>query len=178
MSALLAAAADSDYPAEIRLVASNVPGAPGLVAASRAGAVVATVDHKAFGKDRERFERALDAVLRAYGVELVCLAGFMRVLTPWFAARWTGRLLNIHPSLLPAFPGLDTHARALAAGATEHGCTVHHVVAEVDAGAIIAQARVPVLAGDTAETLAARVLVQEHRLFPAALAKVAGTLRA
>jgi phosphoribosylglycinamide formyltransferase-1 len=173
MRALLAAAADKTYPADIRLVLSNVPGAPGLVAAAEAGAIVATVDHTAFGKDHERFERAMDAVLRAYGIELVCLAGFMRVLTPWLVERWRGRLLNIHPSLLPAFPGLDTHARALAAGVREHGCTVHHVVAEVDAGDIVAQARVPVFDADTPETLAARVLAEEHRLYPQALAQVA-----
>lgn len=178
MRALLAAASDDAYPAEIRLVLSNVPGAAGLIAAAEAGAVVATVDHTAFGKDRERFERALDAVLRTYGIEFVCLAGFMRVLTPWFVERWRGRLLNIHPSLLPAFPGLNTHARALEAGVREHGCTVHHVVAEVDAGDIVAQARVPVLDGDTPATLAARVLAEEHRLYPEALARVASRLEA
>jgi phosphoribosylglycinamide formyltransferase 1 len=177
MVALLAAAEDPAYPADIRLVVSNVPGAPGLIAASHSGAIVATVDHKVFGKDRERFERALDAVLRAYGIRLVCLAGFMRVLTPWFVSRWSGRLLNVHPSLLPAFPGLDTHARALEAGVAEHGCTVHQVVAEVDAGEILAQARVPVLPGDTADTLAARVLAEEHRIYPRALARVAAALR-
>jgi phosphoribosylglycinamide formyltransferase 1 len=176
MAALLAAGADPATPVEIRLVLSNVPAAPGLVTASNAGAIVATVDHKAFAGDRERFERAVDAVLRAYGIELVALAGFMRVLTPWFVERWSGRLINIHPSLLPAFPGLDTHARALAAGVSEHGCTVHHVVAAVDAGAIIAQARVPVLPGDTVETLAARVLLAEHQLYPQALARVANDL--
>jgi phosphoribosylglycinamide formyltransferase-1 len=177
MAALIEAAAQPDYPAAIALVLSNVPGAPGLARAACAGIATATIDHRVFGKDRERFEQALQAELERHGVELVCLAGFMRVLTPWFIERWHGRLLNIHPSLLPAFPGLDTHARARAAGVREHGCTVHLVVPEVDAGPIIAQARVPVLPDDTVETLAARVLAEEHRLYPAALRQVIEAIR-
>ncbi|MGL4728179.1 MAG: phosphoribosylglycinamide formyltransferase, partial [Bosea sp. (in: a-proteobacteria)] len=133
----------------------------------------AVIDHRPFGKDREAFEREIDARLRAEQIELVCLAGFMRVLTPWFVKRWEGRMLNIHPSLLPAYKGLHTHARALADGASEHGCTVHWVVADLDAGPAIAQARVPVLSGDDEATLASRVLAQEHVIYPQALADVA-----
>lgn len=169
MAALIEAAAQPDYPAAIALVLSNVPDAAGLARAAAAGIATAVVDHRLFGKDREQFERAMQAELERHNIEFVCLAGFMRVLTPWFIETWRGRLLNIHPSLLPAFPGLDTHARALAAGAREHGCTVHHVVPEVDAGPILDQARVPVLPGDTPETLAARVLAAEHELYPRAL---------
>jgi phosphoribosylglycinamide formyltransferase-1 len=172
MTALIAAAADTSFPAEIVLVLSNRPGAPGLDRASAAGLATLTVDHKAF-PDRESFERAVDAALVAAGVELVCLAGFMRVLTPWFIARWTGRLINIHPSLMPSFRGLHTHERAIAEGVKIHGCTVHHVVPDVDAGPIVAQAAVPVLSDDTPDTLAARVLEAEHRLYPLALALVA-----
>ena len=172
MTALIAAAADTSYPAEIVLVLSNRPGAPGLDRAAAAGLPTLTVDHKAF-PDRESFERAVDAALVAAGVELVCLAGFMRVLTPWFIARWTGRLINIHPSLMPSFRGLHTHERAIAEGVKIHGCTVHHVVPDVDAGPIVAQAAVPVLSDDTPDTLAARVLEAEHRLYPLALALVA-----
>ncbi len=172
MTALIAAAADTSYPAEIVLVLSNRPGAPGLDRAAAAGLPTLTVDHKAF-PDRESFERAVDAALVAAGVELVCLAGFMRVLTPWFIARWAGRLINIHPSLMPSFRGLHTHERAIAEGVKIHGCTVHHVVPDVDAGPIVAQAAVPVLSDDTPDTLAARVLEAEHRLYPLALALVA-----
>lgn len=169
MRALAQACAAPDYPARVALVASNVADAPGLAWAAEHGLGTAVVDHRGFAGDREAFERALSARIEAAGADMVCLAGFMRVLTPWFVGRWRGRLINIHPSLLPAFPGLDTHARALAAGVAEHGCTVHHVVDAVDAGAIIAQAHVPVLPGDTAESLAARVLEREWRLYPAAL---------
>jgi len=176
MVALIEAARAVDYPARIALVLSNLPNAGGLARAEAAGIPVATVDHRAFGKDREAFERAVDNTLRQSGVELVALAGFMRVLTPWFIGRWQGRLINIHPSLLPAFPGLNTHARALEAGVAEHGCTVHLVTSELDAGPTIAQARVPVLPGDDAATLAARVLEQEHRIYPQALAAVASGL--
>lgn len=172
MTALIAAAADTSYPAEIVLVLSNRPGAPGLDRAAAAGLPTLTVDHKAF-PDRESFERAVDAALVAAGVELVCLAGFMRVLTPWFIARWAGRLINVHPSLMPSFRGLHTHERAIAEGVKIHGCTVHHVVPDVDAGPIVAQAAVPVLSDDTPDTLAARVLEAEHRLYPLALALVA-----
>ncbi len=128
------------------------------------------IDHRPFGRDREAHERAIDAALAGHGIELVCLAGYMRLLTPWLVERWAGRMLNIHPSLLPAFPGLHTHERALAAGCRLHGCTVHLVTAVMDEGPILAQAAVPVLPGDTPDTLAARVLAQEHRLYPAALA--------
>jgi phosphoribosylglycinamide formyltransferase-1 len=173
MGALIEAAKAPDYPAQIVLVAANLPEAAGLERARAAGLATASVDHRPFGKDREAFERALDDVLQAHGVELIALAGFMRVLTPWFVARWQGRLLNIHPSLLPEFRGTQTHARALAAGVAEHGCTVHFVVPELDAGPTILQARVPVLPGDDEASLTARVLAQEHLLYPQALALVA-----
>jgi len=169
MAALIEAAKDPAYPAEIALVVSNRPDAAGLVHARAAGIATAIVDHTAFGKDREAFERALQHVLEAHRIELVCLAGFMRLLTPWFVTRWSGRMLNIHPALLPDFKGLDTHRRALAAGATRHGATVHLVVPEMDSGPIVAQDSVPVLAADTPESLAARVLEVEHRLYPEAL---------
>ena len=173
MVALVEAAQAPGFPAEIALVLSNRADAAGLAYASAAGIATAVVDHKPFAGDREAFERAIDAVLVEHGVELVCLAGFLRVLTPWFVSRWAGRLINIHPSLLPAFRGLDTHARALAANVRLHGCTVHFVTPELDDGPVIAQAAVPIIEGDTPETLAARVLVQEHVIYPAALARVA-----
>jgi phosphoribosylglycinamide formyltransferase-1 len=169
MEALLRAAGEPGYPAEVALVLSNRPDAPGLARAAAAGIATACVDHANYRGDRPAHEAAVDSCLRTHGVELVCLAGYMRLLTPWLVGAWEGRMLNIHPSLLPAFPGLDTHRRALAAGVKLHGCTVHLVTAEVDAGPILAQAAVPVLPGDTAETLAARVLAQEHRLYPLAL---------
>jgi phosphoribosylglycinamide formyltransferase-1 len=172
MTALVEASRAPGHPAEIVLVLSNRPDATGLAFAQAAGIPTGCVDHKAF-TDRMRFEQALDAELRAADADLVCLAGFMRVLTPWFIARWEGRLLNIHPSLLPAFRGLHTHERALQEGVKLHGCSVHFVVPELDAGPIVAQAAVPVLADDTPDSLAARVLVAEHRLYPAALALVA-----
>ncbi len=173
MVALIEAAQAPDFPAEIVLVAANLPEAGGLELARAAGIATAAVDHRPFGKDREAFERALDEVLRVNQVELVALAGFMRVLTPWFVTRWQGRLLNIHPSLLPAFRGTHTHARALEAGVAEHGCTVHFVVPELDAGPTILQAKVPVLPGDDEANLSARVLEQEHVIYPRALALVA-----
>ncbi len=173
MVSLIAAAQAADFPAEIALVLSNVPEAGGLARAAEAGIATTTVDHRAYGKDREAFERAMDEQLRVNQIELVALAGFMRVLTPWFVTRWQGRLLNIHPSLLPLFRGVHTHRQALAAGVAEHGCSVHFVVPELDAGPVIAQARVPVLQGDDEERLSARVLEQEHRLYPLALAEVA-----
>ncbi len=173
MQALIDAAWTPDYPAEIALVASNEPGAPGLDRAAEAGIAAEVVAHRAFA-DRSGFEAALTAALEAAAVELVCLAGFMRVLSGEFVARWRDRLINIHPSLLPAFPGLDTHARALAAGVRLHGCTVHFLREEVDHGPIIGQAAVPVLPGDDPATLAARVLAAEHRLYPACLGLVAG----
>jgi formyltetrahydrofolate-dependent phosphoribosylglycinamide formyltransferase len=155
---------------EIVLVISNRPNAEGLSRARIAGIEALAIDHKSFGKDREAFERELDAALRARGIDIVALAGFMRVLTPFFVRAWAGRLVNIHPSLLPKYPGTDTHARALAAGDAEHGCTVHMVVEEVDSGEILGQARLVILPGDTPETLAARVLELEHELYPKCLA--------
>lgn len=168
LQSLIDHCADPAFPAEIALVLSNRPGAAGLARAEAAGLTTGTLDHKLF-KDRASFEEAMDGLIRAHGVELVCLAGFMRVLTPYFVDRWTDWLINIHPSLLPAFPGLDTHARALAAGVRFAGCTVHYVRSDVDTGPIIVQAAVPVLPGDTEDTLAARVLESEHRCYPLAL---------
>jgi phosphoribosylglycinamide formyltransferase-1 len=173
MAALIEAARDPTYPAEIVLVVSNRPDAAGLDRARADGIETAVIDHTSFGKDRAAFEHAMQSVLDAHHIDIVCLAGFMRLLTPWLVRRWEGRMLNIHPALLPAFKGLDTHERALAAGAKQHGATVHFVVPEMDAGPIIAQATVPVHDGDTTETLAARVLAEEHRLYPAALKLVA-----
>jgi phosphoribosylglycinamide formyltransferase-1 len=172
LQALIEAARDPAYPAELVTVVSNVPGAAGLDRAVAAGIPAEVVDHKDFA-GRAPFEAALTAVLERAGVELVCMAGFMRIVTEGFIAGWHDRLINIHPSLLPAFPGLDTHVRALAAGVRLAGCTVHFVRAEVDHGPILGQAAVPVLPGDTAETLAARVLEAEHRLFPHCLRLVA-----
>ncbi|MBN8873621.1 MAG: phosphoribosylglycinamide formyltransferase [Rhodospirillales bacterium] len=173
MAALLAATRDPGFPAEIALVLSNRPDAAGLATAAAAGVQTRVIDHREFPRDRPGHEAALDAALREAGVELVCLAGYMRLLTPFLVGAWAGRMLNVHPSLLPAFPGLDTHERALATGVKLHGCTVHLVTDVMDEGPILAQAAVPVLPDDTAETLAARVLAQEHRIYPAALALVA-----
>ena len=173
MLALIEAAKAADYPAEIALVLSNRPDAAGLATAQAAGIATAVVDHIAFGKDRERFERAIDAELVAYRVDFICLAGFMRLLTPWLVGRWGWRMLNIHPALLPAFKGLDTHARALKAGVKIHGASVHFVVPEMDSGPVIAQGAVAVQDDDTEATLAARVLAVEHRIYPLALALVA-----
>ncbi len=169
MAALIDAAAEPDYPAEIVGVVSNRPGAGALAIASRAGIATAVVDHKAFA-GREAFDDALHEALVAFEPDIVCFAGFMRLLTGGFISKWEGRMLNIHPALLPSFKGLDTHARALAAGVRLHGCTVHLVTEEMDAGPIVAQAAVPVLDGDDEETLAARVLAAEHRLYVRALA--------
>jgi phosphoribosylglycinamide formyltransferase-1 len=169
LGALLRAASDPAYPAEIRLVVSNNPDAAGLALAAAAGIPAVVLDHRRFGRGRGAHETAIDAELRRHGVEFVCLAGYMRVLTPLLVRRWEGRMLNIHPSLLPAFPGLHTHERALAAGVKLHGCTVHLVTESLDEGPILAQAAVPVLPADTAETLAARVLRQEHAIYPLAL---------
>ena len=168
LQCLIDACAQPDYPARIVAVISNRPDAYGLERAREAGITAIAIDHKAF-ETREDFEAALDAALREAGAEFVCLAGFMRILTPGFVNAWSGRMINIHPSLLPKFKGVDTHARAIEAGETEHGCTVHWVTPGMDEGPVIAQARVPVLPGDTPETLAARVLVEEHRLYPEAL---------
>lgn len=168
MAALIEAARANDYPAEIAVVVSNVADAPGLELARDAGIATAAVPHKAF-PDRESFDRAVSAELERHGVGLVALAGFMRIQSPWFPGRWTNRIVNIHPSLLPSFRGLHVQQQAIDAGARISGCTVHFVTAELDAGPIIAQAAVPVLADDTAASLAARILRQEHRLYPLAV---------
>lgn len=173
MTALIEAAKSQDYPAEIVLVVSNEPAASGLARAREAGVATVVIDHRSFGNDREAFERVLDAELVARQINIICLAGFMRLLTAWFVTRWNGRMLNIHPALLPQFKGLHTHRRALEAGAKRHGATVHFVVPEMDSGPIVAQDSVPVLDDDTPETLAARVLEVEHRLYPQALRLVA-----
>ncbi|BAT20001.1 phosphoribosyl glycinamide formyltransferase [Asaia bogorensis NBRC 16594] len=170
MNALIEACARPDYPARIALVLSNNPDAAGLETARNAGLEAVAIDHRLFPKDREGHEKAIEACLEKAGIEVICLAGYMRVLTPYLVGRWAGRMLNIHPSLLPAYPGLDTHERALAAGDTRHGCTVHLVTDGVDEGPVLGQAEVPVLPGDTPSALAARVLEQEHRLYPEALA--------
>ncbi|MBB4302197.1 phosphoribosylglycinamide formyltransferase-1 [Rhodobium orientis] len=172
MAALIGAAKDPAYPAEIVAVISNRPNAGGLETARSAGIATDVVDHKDFDS-REAFEEKLNAAIDAFRPDVVCLAGFMRLLTAGFAEKWRDRLINIHPSLLPSFKGLDTHLRALAAGVKLHGCSVHFVRPEMDAGPLIAQGAVPVLSSDTEETLAARVLAAEHELYPAALALVA-----
>ncbi len=172
MRALLRDMADPAHPAAPCLVLSNRPEAPGLLHAAEAGVETAALDHASF-PDRSAFEAALSLRLDAAGADLVCLAGFMRVLTPAFVDQWCGRMLNIHPSILPLFPGLDTHARALAAGMAVHGCTVHEVTRDLDAGPILGQAVMPVLPGDTPESLAARLSPIEHRLYPAVLRRYA-----
>ncbi len=177
MRALIEAARSPDYPADIVLVLSNRAEAQGLAFAKEHGIATAVVDHKIYA-GRAEFEKSMQVLLDLHRIELICLAGFMRVLTPAFVQHWEGKLLNIHPSLLPAYRGLDTHERALADGVKIHGCTVHFVVPALDEGPIIAQAAVAVHDNDTPETLAARVLEQEHIIYPAALAAVAaGRLR-
>ena len=173
MLALARDMADPAHPARPCLVVSNRPDAAGLQRAAELGIPTAVVDHRPFGGDRPAFEAALAGPLAEHGAEMVCLAGFMRVLTPAFIAGWAGRMLNIHPSILPLFPGLDTHARALAAGMAVHGCTVHEVTPELDSGPIRGQAVIAVLPGDTPEALAARLLPVEHRLYPAVLRRFA-----
>lgn len=172
MRALIEAARDPAYPAEIALVISNRPDAGGLAFAKAAGISASVIDHKIYA-GREEFERSMQALLEIHRIELVCMAGFLRMVTPWFIGQWAGRLLNIHPALLPAFRGLHTHERALAEGVKIHGCTVHFVVPAIDEGPIIAQAAVPVLDIDTPDSLGRRVLTQEHIIYPAALARVA-----
>ncbi|MBI1219369.1 MAG: phosphoribosylglycinamide formyltransferase [Rhodobacteraceae bacterium] len=169
----LARSMTGDHPARPVLVVANDPAAAGLAKAAAMGIPTAAVDHRAYKGDRAAFEAALLAPLEAAAPDILCLAGFMRILTPGFIARFAGRMLNIHPSLLPKYPGLHTHQRALDAHDAEAGCTVHEVTAELDAGPILGQARVPVLPGDTAETLSARVLIEEHRLYPAVLRRFA-----
>ncbi len=171
MTALIAAAKAADYPAEIALVLSNRPDAKGLETAQAAGIATVALDHKLY-KDREAFERAMQETLVARRIDLVALAGFMRLLTPWFVGQWERRMINIHPALLPSFKGLHTHERALEAGVKIHGCTVHWVTPGMDEGPIIAQAACAVRADDTPDTLGARVLGLEHKLYPAALANV------
>jgi phosphoribosylglycinamide formyltransferase-1 len=173
MMSLIAAAREADYPAEIVCVLSNRPAAEGLSKAAAAGIRTGAFDHQSYGS-REGFEADLDKALRTAEVDIVACAGFMRKMTAGFVEAWRDRMINIHPSLLPAFRGLDTHAQALAAGVKLTGCTVHVVRPELDAGPIIAQAAVPVLEGDTEERLAARVLEAEHRLYPHALSLFAG----
>lgn len=168
MQALLDACAHPEFPAKVAIVIANKAEAAGLPRAAEAGIATAVVPHKDYAT-REAFEAAVDAALRAAAVDLVCLAGFMRVLTPWFVQRWQNKLINIHPSLLPKYPGLETHERALAAGDKEAGCTVHAVSAALDAGPIVVQAAVPVLDGDDVATLAARVLTVEHLAYPFAV---------
>ncbi len=175
MVALIEASRAADCPYEVALVLSNNPDAGGLAKAAALGVPTLAIDHRPHGKDREAHERLIDAALREAGAQYVALAGYMRVLTPFLVEAWAGRMLNIHPSLLPKYPGLNTHQRALDAGDAEAGCTVHLVTAGVDAGPILDQARVPVLADDTPAILAARVLAAEHRLYPAALARLVGT---
>lgn len=178
MAALIEAAKKPDYPAEIVLVLSNKADAPGLAFAAANGIRTAIIDHKPFGKDRAAFDAAMQAELEANGVEIVCLAGFMRIMTEGFVNGWFGRMINIHPALLPLFKGLDTHARALEAGVKLHGCSTHFVTPGMDEGPIILQAAVPVLDDDTPETLGARVLKEEHRIYPETLRLVAsGALR-
>lgn len=166
-----------DHPARPCLVLANDPDAGGLARAAARGVATAAVDHRPYGKNRAAFEEALEAQLARARPDILCLAGFMRILTPDFAARWRGRILNIHPSLLPKYRGLHTHARALEAGDREHGCTVHEVTGELDDGPILGQARLLIHPGDTPETLAARVLGLEHRLYPAVLRRFAAGMR-
>ncbi len=170
MAALIDAATQAGAPFEVVLVLSNKPDAGGLAVAENMGVATAVVDHTPFGKDRAAHEQAIQSALDAHRVEVVALAGYMRLLTPFLVGRWAGRMLNIHPSLLPKYPGLDTHARALAAGDAEAGCSVHLVTDGVDEGPVLGQARVPIEPGDTPGTLARRVLSAEHDLYPRALA--------
>lgn len=162
-----------DHPARPCLVLSNVPGAGGLAKAEARGIPTAVVDHRGFKGDREGFEKALVSAIDPHAPDILCLAGFMRILTPLFITHYARKMLNIHPSLLPKYKGLNTHARALEAGDTEAGCSVHEVTAELDGGPILGQARVPIRPGDTPDRLAARVLEQEHRLYPAVLRRFA-----
>ena len=173
MESLIKAAQAPAFPADIALVLSDKAAAPGLEIARSLGVEAIAIPAKPFGKDRQAHEQAIDAILIEHDIQLVCLAGYMRLLTSFLVGRWAGRMLNIHPSLLPKFPGLDTHARALAAGEGEHGCTVHLVTEGMDEGPVLGQARVPVLPDDDESSLAARVLAQEHLLYPAMLAEFA-----
>jgi formyltetrahydrofolate-dependent phosphoribosylglycinamide formyltransferase len=176
MAALIDAGRAADAPFQVVVVLSNQTDAGGLAVAEAKGVPTAAIDHRVFGKSREAHERAVDAVLADHDVQVVALAGYMRLLTPWLVQRRAGRMLNIHPSLLPLYPGLDTHARALAAGDAEAGCTVHLVTEGVDEGPILDQARVPIISEDTPLSLAERVKVAEHQLYPRALARFCTTL--
>ena len=169
MAALIDAGQASDSPYEVVLVISNKPDAGGLHVAAAKGVRAVAVDHRDFGKDRKAHEHAVDTLLTEAGVDVIALAGYMRVLTPFLVQRWEGRMVNVHPSLLPLYPGLDTHARAIAAGDAEGGCTVHIVTDGVDEGPVLGQARVPILRGDTPDALAERVHVAEHALYPQVL---------
>lgn len=173
MRAILDAAQAPDYPAHPVLVLSNRPSVEGLTHAAARGIATAAIDHKPFGKDREAFEQTMHSVLLEHDAEMIVLAGFMRILTPWFVRQWQGRMINIHPSLLPKYPGLNTHQRAIDAGDREAGCSVHWVTEGVDQGDVIAQARVAIEPGDTADSLAARILPEEHRLYPEAVRRAA-----
>lgn len=172
LQALIDAAKATDYPAEIALVVSNKENAAGLCVAQNAGIPTRVIPHQDY-ESREAFDHAIDATLREVKIDLIAEAGFMRIHSEWFAKTWEGKALNIHPSLLPLFPGIRVHQQALDAGVKESGCTVHFIVAALDSGPTIAQAAVPVLPGDTVETLAARILVEEHRIYPEALKLVA-----
>lgn len=176
METLVTAARAPDYPAEIVLVICNRPKAGGIERAKKRGIPCVVIDHKGF-KTRKSFEREIDKTLRSHNIELICNAGFMRILTPWFVKQWLGRQLNIHPSLLPKHKGLHTHQRAIEAGDTEHGCTIHYVSEGMDEGEIISQARIPIHPDDTPDTLSARVLVEEHKLYPDTLNMIAESLR-
>ena len=176
MAALIDAGLAPDTAFEVVLAVSNIANAGGLAVAEAKGVAVQTIPHAAFGRDRAAHERAIDEALKAHGVEMLALAGYIRVLTPWLVGGWRGRMINIHPSLLPLYPGLDTHARALAAGDAEAGCTVHGVTEGVDEGPILGQVRVPVLHDDTPASLAERVKTAEHRLYPRVLHAVCNTL--
>lgn len=173
MRAILTASNSPDFPADPVLVLSNRPEAAGLEQAARLGVATESIDHRPYGKDREAFERAMQVVLLDHRVEMIVLAGFMRILTPWFVRQWPRRMINIHPSLLPKYPGLNTHQRAIEAGDHEAGCSVHWVTEGVDEGDVIAQARVSIEPGDSAETLAGRILTQEHLLYPRAVKRAA-----
>jgi len=172
MEALIEAARDPAYPARIAIVIANNSEAGGLAIAEAAGIPALAIDHRPFAKDRIAHEKVIDAALRDAGVEYVALAGYMRVLTPFLVEAWAGRMINIHPSLLPLYPGLHTHARAIAAGDNQAGCTVHLVTAGVDEGPILGQSSAPILPGDNEQSLASRVLALEHRLFPECLARL------
>lgn len=176
MAALIDAGAQAGSPYRVALVISNRPHAAGLAVARAKGVVAVAIDHSPYGEDRTEHEQAIDAVLTRHGIQAVALAGYMRLLTPWLVDRWAGRMVNIHPSLLPLYPGLDTHARAIAAGDAQAGCSVHLVTEGIDEGAVLGQASVPILPDDTPHSLAQRVLTVEHQLYPQVLARFCRSL--